>query len=183
MIAMHPLRLDYQRSNKPVPWLGAGVLLLTMAVLAVMGGQVIALNKQVAAWEKKAERYERLSSYHALAARPLAKQAERAQLLEVKQANEVVRQLSLPWNTLFTAVEASGGKDIALLAMEPDMHEGTVKISGEAKDLNALLDYVRQLSKREVFSSVFLQSHQVRQDDPERPLRFSLLVYWKGVLS
>jgi hypothetical protein len=180
---MHPLRLDYQRSNKSVPWLGVGVLVSAMGALVLMSSHFITLNEQAAFWEKKAERYDRLSNFRALAERPLDKQAARAQLLEVKQANEVVRQLSLPWNALFKAVEASGGQNIALLSMEPDRLKGTVKISGEAKDLDALLNYVRQLSKREVFSSVFLQNHQVMQADPEKPLHFSLLVYWKGVMS
>ena len=102
-------------------------------------------------------------------------------MLEVKQANQVVRQLSLPWNALFKAVETSGGKSIALLSLEPDLQKGTVKISGEAKDFDALLEYVRQLSKREVFGSVLLQNHQIQQDIPEKPLRFSLLAHWKGV--
>ncbi len=58
----------------------------------------------------------------------------------------MLRQLSLPWNALFKAVEASGGQSIALLSLEPDLQKGMVKISGEAKDLEALLNYVRQLS-------------------------------------
>ena len=178
---MQPLRLDYQRSNKPVPWLGMGVLVSALAALVLIGSHFRTLNEQAALWEKKADRYDRLSSYRALASRPLNEQAARAQLLEVKQANQVVRQLSLPWNALFKAVETSGGQNIALLSMEPDLQKGLVKISGEAKDLNALLNYVRQLSKREVFSSVFLQNHQIKQEDPEKPLRFSLLAYWKGL--
>ena len=183
MSAMHPLRLDYQRSNKRVPWLGLGVLVAAMLALALMGSLFRTLNEQASFLEKKAEHYERLSSYRTLAARPLDKQAARAELLEVKQANEVVRQLSLPWNALFKAVETSSGQNIALLSMEPDRYKGTVNISGEAKDLNALLEYVRQLSKQEVFSNVFLQSHQIVQEDPEKPLRFSLQVYWKGAMS
>jgi hypothetical protein len=30
-----------------------------------------------------------------------------------------------------------------------------------------------------VFGSVHLQNHQIRQDDPEKPVRFSLLAAWK----
>ncbi len=101
-------------------------------------------------------------------------------MIEVKEANQVVRQLNLPWNALFNAVEVSGGQSIALLSMEPDLQKGTVKISGEAKDLDALLNYVRQLSKHGVFGRVLLQSHHILQDVAEKPLRFSLLADWKG---
>ena len=178
---MRALQLDYQRACKPVPWLGLGVLVAALATLALMGGYYHTLDQQIAFWESKLDRIERLSSHRALASRPLSEQAARAQMLEVNQANQVVRELSLPWNALFKAVETSSGQNIALLSLEPDPVKGTVTISGEAKDLNALLNYTKQLSTREVFDSVMLQNHQIQQADPEKPLRFSLLAHWKGV--
>jgi len=181
MIAMRALQLDYQRVCKPLPWLGLGLLVAALAALALTGGYYQTLNRQIAVWESKLDRIERLSSHRALASRPLTEQAARAQILEVKQANQVVRQLSLPWNALFNAVETSSGQNIALLSLEPDPGKGTVTIRGEAKDLNALLNYARQLSTREIFGSVMLQNHQIQQSDPEKPLLFSLLAEWKGV--
>lgn len=178
---MRALQLDYQHVYKPLPWLGLGVLVAAVAALALMGSYYQTLDQQIVLWESKLDRIERLSSHRALASRPLTEQAARAQMLEVNQANQVVRQLSLPWNALFTAVEASSGQNIALLSLEPDLQKGTVKISGEAKDLNALLSYTRQLSTREIFDSVMLQNHQIQQADPQKPLRFSLLAEWKGV--
>jgi hypothetical protein len=179
-MAMGALRLDYQRPNRLVPWLGVGMLVAAGGALALLGGQYRALNQQFAFWEGKVEHIERVSSHRAFMSRPLSEQAVRAQMLEVKQANQVVRQLSQPWNALFKAVEPVGENGIALLSMEPDLQKGTVKIGGEAKDLSALLKYVRQLSSREVFGGVQLINHQIRQDDPEKPLRFSLLAYWKA---
>ena len=64
--------------------------------------------------------------------------------------------------------------------MEPDLRKGTVTISGEAKDLAALLDYIKQLGTRDVFGSVLLQNHQIQQADPEKPMRFSLLAVLEG---
>lgn len=176
---MRALQLDYQRAYKPVPWLGLGILVVALIGLAVMFGYHQTLNQQITFWERKVEHIERLSIHRALVSRPLTEQAARTQRLEVEQANQVVRQLGLPWNALFNAVETSGGQSIALLSLEPDLHKGTVKISGEAKDLNALLNYVKLLSMREEFGSVMLQNHQIRQDDPEKPVRFSLLGHWK----
>jgi hypothetical protein len=180
MSAMRPLRLDYQRSNKPVPWLGLALLVVALATLAVTGSYYRTLNQQIVYWESKTDRLERLSSHRIHALPALTEQEMRAQVLEVKQANQVVRQLTLPWNALFKAVEISGGNDIALLSMEPDMQKGTVTISGEAKNLKALLNYVKQLSAREVFGNVFLQNHKIQQTDPEKPLHFSLLAYRRG---
>lgn len=179
---MHALRLDYQRNNKRVPWLGLCVLAAALAVLALMGIHYQSLNHRIAVWERKADRIEQLSSKRAHASRPLTEQAASAQSLEAKQANQVLRQLSLPWNDLFTAVDTSGGQTIALLSLEPDIRKGMVKISGEAKDLDALLGYVKRLSTHAVFDRVSLQNHQIQQADPEKPLHFSLLAHWKGVV-
>jgi len=177
---MRALRLDYQRSNQPVPWLGLVLLVVAVATLFATGAYYRALNQRISYWESKADRLERMSRQHTAVLPALTEQAARAQVVEVKQANQVVRQLNLPWNTLFKAVESSGGKGIALLSLEPDMQKGTVSISGEAKNLNALLNYVKQLAAREVFASVYLQNHKIQQADPEKPLHFSLLAYWKG---
>ena len=176
---MGALRLDYQRANRPVPWLGVGVLVAAAGALALLGGQYRTLNQQIIFWEGKVEHIERVSSHRGFISRPLSDQAARAQMLEITRANQVVRHLSQPWNALFKAVEPAAGNGIALLSMEPDLQKGTVKIGGEAKDLDALLKYVRQLSSREVFGSVQLVNHQIHQEDPEKPLRFSLLAYWK----
>jgi hypothetical protein len=177
---MGALRLDYQRSNKPVPWWGVGMLAAAAGALALLANHYQTLNQQVAFWEGKVEHIERVSRYRALAPRPRSEQAIRAEMLEVKQANQIVRQLSQPWNALFNAVEAPSGSGIALLSMDPDLQKGTVIIGGEAKDLNALLKYVRQLASVEIFGSVHLQNHQILQEDPEKPLRFSLLAHWKA---
>lgn len=177
---MRSLKLDYQRAYRPVPWLGLGVLVAALLAFAAMGGYYQKLNQQIGFWERQADHSARLSGPGGVS-RPLTGAAARAQMLEVKQANQVVRQLGLPWNALFKAVETSGGQSIALLSLEPDLQKGTVKISGEAKDFDALLKYVKELSTREVFGSVMLQQHQIQQDIAEKPVRFSLVAHWKGV--
>jgi hypothetical protein len=178
---MRALQLDYQRSYKPAPWLGLGVLLAALIALAVMTGYYQRVNEEIGVWESKANQAARLSGQRATVSRPLTEQAARAQMLEVKQANQVVRQLGLPWNALFNAVESSGGKEIALLSLEPDLQKGMVRVGGEAKDFDALLNYVKELSTREVFGSVMLQNHLIQRDVAEKPVRFSLIAYLKGV--
>ena len=176
---MRALQLDFQRQSKPLPWLGLGLLTAALAVCLLLGGYYHSLQRLNDTWEAKLDRLDRLSSRAARMPRLIDAQAERTQMLEVRQANLVLRQLRMPWNDLFRAVEDSAGKDVALLGLEPDTRNGTVKITGEAKHLDAVLDFVKELGSHEVFSSVFLQNHQVQQKDPQRPLRFSLLAAWK----
>jgi NADH:ubiquinone oxidoreductase subunit D len=177
---MRPLQLDYQRVPGRVPWLGLAVLLAGLVALALLADRYQAVAEQSRVLEERADQLARQSARRAPAPRTATEQAARAQMLEVKQANQVVRELAVPWNTLFNAVESSGGEGITLLALEPDTQKGTVKITGEAKDLDVLLAYVKQLATRDVFAGVLLQSHQVQREVAEKPLRFALLARWKG---
>jgi Fimbrial assembly protein (PilN) len=67
---------------------------------------------------------------------------------------------------------------VALLSIESDTDKGRMKISGEAKDLQAMLDYLRFLGTQPTLAEVYLQSHQVQQQDPQRPVRFVLSADW-----
>ena len=176
---MRALQLDYRRDSRPLPWLGQLLLATAAAALVLLHGYYQELEQRSAIWEAKIDHIARLSSSRVRVERPLSEPAARARMLEVQQANQVLRQLSLPWNALFKAVETSAGNDVALLALQPDTQKGTVRISGEAKHLDAVLEFVRQLGAREVFASVFLQNHQLQQQDPQRPVRFTLLAVWK----
>lgn len=176
---MRAIRLDYQRSARPFPWAGLAVLASALLALGLAGMRYHELNQRIAQWEARIDRDERTAGRDARALRPVSAEAARQQAQEVQHANQVLRQLSLPWETLFRAVEASGGENVALLSMEPDLKKGMVTISAEAKDFDAMLEFVRQLGRRDVFDSVLLKNHQVQQADPEKPIRFSLLAEWK----
>lgn len=176
-MAMSALRLDYQH-NRASPWGGAILLVLALGVLLMSGAWYRELDSQAAGWEAQAARLAGPAQGQAPDARSDGRAAENL-AFEVKQANEVLRQLSLPWEGLFQAVELSGGKEVALLALEPDSANRSVKISGEAKDMAALLDYIKRLEQRDVFGTVYLQSHQVQQQDPDKPVRFALLAAWR----
>lgn len=177
---MAALRLDFQRSNRPVPWLGWLLLAAAVASAAVALRHQQAVAGEVVHAEARLDRAEREAGRHTRAVRVASPEAQRVQAAEVQHANTVLRELALPWEALFEAVEGAATKDVALLALEPEMRKGRVAITAEAKDFGAMLDYARRLGERDVFASVHLQHHQVQQSDPQRPVRFSLLAVWKG---
>jgi hypothetical protein len=83
---------------------------------------------------------------------------------ELAAARDTVARLGLPWARLFGALEGAASEDVALLAIEPDPKNGTVKISGDSKDYLAALTYVMNLSRSDALSHVQLVRHEARQD-------------------
>jgi Tfp pilus assembly protein PilN len=174
---MTMLRLDYQQ-KLPFPWAGPALLVLTLTALVLTVAYYVELNSKAVSWEDRLDQIERRQG-RASASGPSKGRGDEDMAQEVKRANEVLRQLTLPWDALFKAVESAAGKEIALLALDPNTEKHVVKISGEARDLAALLNYITQLEKQDVFGPVYLQSHQIQQQNPDKPVRFSLLAAWR----
>ncbi len=147
---MTHLYLDYQRSNKPFPWAGVALLLLACGVLALVYLYYQGLIEKIGYWELKTGQVYR-EHQRASSQREMKEMA-----LEIKHANEVLNQITLPWDKLFQAVEWSSGKDVALLTIEPDAEKHVVKISGEAKNIAGVLNYLKHLAEQEIFNSVYL---------------------------
>jgi hypothetical protein len=175
---MPALWLDYQQ-DRPLSWAGPVLLALALVALILTVSYYLELNDKAASWEAKLELIERGHGMRTPAGGPGGHGPE-GLALEVKRANEVLRQLTLPWGELLEAVESAAGKKVSLLALEPDTEKQVVKISGEARDFVSLLNYITQLEEKEVFGPVYLQSHQVQERDPDKPVRFSLLAVWRG---
>jgi hypothetical protein len=124
------------------------------------------------------------------AARPAATQlAQRGPAIdeetrrELDNARQILTHLALPWEPLFGAIEAALTRDTALLAIEPDAAKGLVRLSGEARNYPAILVLMRRLEQPVaghgvVLSGVHLLSHDVRDDVPERPLRYTVSARW-----
>src|SRR4030095_14945457 len=99
---------------------------------------------------------------------------------EVASAKDTVQRLSTPWGNLFGALEQAATDQVALLAIEPDPKAGTVLISGDSKDYLAVLSYVLTLSHAPALDRVQLVRHEVKTDDPQKPVRFAVSAGWAG---
>jgi hypothetical protein len=96
-----------------------------------------------------------------------------------KAANQVARELQVPWAELLAALEAVPTPEVALLGVEPSAQRHVVRITAEAKNSSAMLDYLRDLQARH-FSDVWLTSHQVQVTTPGTPVRFVVQLKWNG---
>jgi hypothetical protein len=171
---MRRLKLDFQRKSANM---GGGVVLLAIALLVggILFSEYRDLADEIDEGEAKLTRLERLTGHKVESpgkhdANPYGE--------EIKRANEVIDQLALPWDQLFAAVEGAAGKDVALLAIQPDKRKREVTIGGEAKNVAAMLDYMRRLNESKPLRKVDLLSHQIQQQDPQKPVRFNLSAKW-----
>jgi hypothetical protein len=177
-MSMERLRLDYQRRDAPLSRPGLALLLLALGTLIAGGGYYFNLTQRLAAWEVNADQMEKAAHRRGLLLQRNSR-SDGGESEEIRRANLVLRQLTLPWDRLFESVEAVARKDVALLALAPDAERHLVKIGIEAKNPQAGLDYVRSLEEQAIFQEVLVQSHQIQIQDPDKPIRFSLQAVWK----
>lgn len=160
------LQLDFQASRKRRHL--AGIVVLAAAVFC--GGHLV--SRYLAAQDKLG----RLEAVEGLlaAARP-AQPAPRERAEErMKNARATARQLALPWPELIESLERSAMKEIALLHIQPDAQQRLLRLTAEARSQELMMEYLRRLNDAGGFAEVHLLSHQVREEDPLRPIQFSL---------
>lgn len=174
---MRALDLDYGSARRRPAWADMALLLAGLTVAGVATTRSVDLFSRLGALQAEQAAVDRAHSQHH-ATRHLSA-IEQAQLREeIKQANEVLGMLTLPWDALFVDIEASQQPQVALLAITPDADKRTVRITAEAKDFSAMLGYLRQLQKRHSLLGVYLESHHIQQQTAERPVRFVVAAAW-----
>ncbi|MYM90384.1 hypothetical protein GTP91_24830 [Rugamonas sp. FT82W] len=97
---------------------------------------------------------------------------------QIGAAQGVIRRLNLPWDDLFSTLEASIGDDVVLIDVEPDPEAHTIVITAEARTPQAMLDYGQNLAGSALLTNAFIQSHQVLVQAPQKPLRFTIAAQW-----
>ncbi len=109
---------------------------------------------------------------------PLQTVVETASEAEIQYAREIVTQLSTPWNPLLSALESSSMQNVALLSVEPNRKKQQLVITGQAKNMESALSYIKRLEAIEGLSQVYLLKHQIDQTDPNQPVGFTILAHW-----
>ncbi len=170
-----PLQLDYLSDGRDIrigiAALMAGLSVMLFAVWAYqLGSEEISRQEML---------FARVNSSSAIHRDETGEGKDNEQVAaEIKQANEIILELNLPWKELFGAFEAVKKGDIAVLSIEPDAKKGLVRIGGEAKSLESLPAYIAYLQKVPLFREVVLLHHQIQEQDPQKPVRFMLQASW-----
>lgn len=166
---MARLELDLVR-RRPAwpPWLA---LLVGLALSVDAGLQWFGLRDDVAALQQRSG----ARPARAVSAEAVPEETRR----ELDSARKLLVELALPWEQLFRSIEGAVGRDTALLAIEPDAGRRTLQITGEARNYVAVLRFMERLEQGQALTRVHLLSHEVRQDDADRPTLFTLAATWK----
>lgn len=93
---------------------------------------------------------------------------------KIEVATRAAERLGLPWEAFFSGLEATLTDNVALLGVEPDLPGGSLRITAEAKDFSAMLDYVRRLADQPLFFEPYIVAHEIQATDPQRPVRFTV---------
>jgi hypothetical protein len=167
------LELDHCRPPSPGARPAAALALLACTLAGVLGLRYSDLRDAAQELEDQAARAALRSQRLATKDRGGATaRAETALGLALGHARGQI------WEPFFGALEACAGPDVGLLAL--DAGAGRAQLTGEARDLPALLGYLRRLGASQAFAAVDLQTHQLQQEDPQHPVRFVLLLTWRG---
>jgi HAMP domain-containing protein len=166
---MQRLELDFTRRSRSSRWAGRVLLTIALAVSGDVAYTYVTLHRAIGEREVLAAKAQPRKPARAVPAE------------EVALARETVQRLTLPWSSLFGALESAASDQVALLAIEPDPRSGKVVISGDSKDYLAALSYVLNLSRSQALSAVELVRHEVKQNDPQHPVAFSVSAAWNEV--
>lgn len=161
-----PLELDFVAAPRRARLAGLVVLAIALVTTGFLAFR----------YQSAQERLQRLeASDSLLRASPAPRVVPRERLDEqVKGAQAVVRQLALPWAELIDSLERSATREVSVLHVQPDAQQRLMRVTAEARGEAQMLEYLRRVSAARSFSEVHLLSHQVREDDPARPIQFSL---------
>jgi hypothetical protein len=100
----------------------------------------------------------------------------------VIDAAAVAAELNTPWSQLLADLESASRdqqQNVAVLSIESDREKHSVRLIAESRTLQLALAYVQRLQGSRALRFPTLDSHEIRTDDPERPVRFQVTAEWR----
>ena len=166
---MRRLLLDYQRPEPGRRRAGALLLAAGLIATAVLLADYFTVMAELDDLQHRVARLKR--------------DVERQRLAEaagspLSGAQAATAHSAASWEALFASLEAAGDDSVTLLGLEPGATE--IRITAEAKNLDASLDYLKRLQAATAIANTRLTQSQVVMEHPRRPVRFTLVTEWRG---
>lgn len=160
---------------RPRPgWPGWALLLLGSVTLALATRQWLELNTEAELAQVRLDNRRALAPPERAPA-PVVTLSPEMEARE-RERQQILRILQLDWPALFAALENAQTADIALLTIQPDARRGLLVMTGEARDMGAVIDYQRRLTAG--LRDVVLTTHEVQEQNPHKPVRFTVSARW-----
>lgn len=177
---MKPVRLDYVSPHSFYKHSGSMMLLcLALALSIYLAYRHAEVSEKLEALRAQLEKSERKKAginhqKDTLAITPALR-------TEVEQGNRVIRQIGLPWDELFEAIESIPHDYVAVLSIQPDAEGGSVTIAAEAESAADIVEYIEAINESGVLKDAHLMNHQIKTQDPQKPVGFTVMATWIGV--
>lgn len=168
------LQLDHLAPVRHPRWPGYALLAVSLVVAADM-------TQRYREAQDEAERYAETQGLLNVKRPAAAKVPKQHAEEQAKEMDAVMRQLTLPWGSLIETIERVGSRDVAILQLQPEAQQRVLRITGEARSQDAMVDYLKRLAEARGFAQVHLLSHQVQQDEPNRPVQFAAQASFRGL--
>jgi Tfp pilus assembly protein PilN len=170
------LTIDFARPGARVPRAGVA-LSVVAALLMVPAGEALWRayrdNDQAhAALEASMHRASAPPRRDSAASTPAARQ-------QAKQIGAVFSELTVPWQDLLAIVEGYGAHDVALIGIDQSPAQGQIRITAEAKDFDAMIQYLKYLQGSALLREAVLNTHLVETTEPGVPVRFQITAIWR----
>jgi len=172
-----PLRMDFSERNDRVSPGGFAALALGVVTVAFAVATFQDVQARAAQLEGDLGRMAKRSASSGNAGAAVTA----GYGVAVKRANAVAHELARRWDGVFLAIEAASDTEVALLAIEPDGRKGIVRVTAEAKNKTAMLRYLTRLQVRQPLQHMLLEHHEVRVQEPDRPVRFVVSGEWEDM--
>lgn len=130
------------------------LLLVIFSSIVASAGALIALKNTFE--DSRAMAYEILKLKAAIRPLPRPTKAEQERH---EQWIKLQAERNFDWYPIFLALERASSEDIELLEFRPDKANRQLVLRGEARDMNALTNYLDQLTVQKMISQPYL-SHQ-----------------------
>jgi Tfp pilus assembly protein PilN len=175
---MMRIALDYSVDSSRLSFWRLGSILIAAAVLIGLGWDAYQLKTQLQGLEILVLERQRAAT----PSRPVTSNEQAANDNRIVEANRLLAELGVPWNRLFSSLEATASTKITILEIKPDAAKGRLRVSGEAQDMAALMSYVRTLEALDTLRDVSIQEHKAFANQAQQTVAFRLQAVWETQL-
>lgn len=169
MMGRTALRLDFYGSVLRRRRYGMVLIVLTLLLLAGPVAYFQHLRQYTAKLEQDATLLAKEMS------RPVA---ILPQTKIIDGSDKLLLQINTPWTSLLNGMEAATTGKVVLLSLQPNARQGQATLGGEAARYADVLEYIERLKAQPGFGQVFLTNHEIAEDVPGTPVRFTISLKW-----